>query len=139
VKELVINSLNKAGVPLSGTRIAILGVSYKANVRDVQISPSIKVIKLLKGLNADLAIYDPYYKGEDINGFSLEKSLDDALNGATAIAVLTDHDEFKQLDFKAIGAKNGRLVIIDSRNIYNLDQFPKGTIYCGVGRPLQTM
>jgi|SRR5271157_607013 len=137
VKNLIINSLNKADLPISGTTISILGISYKANVKDIQISPSIKVIALLQELNAKLKIYDPYYKGETINNFEICNSLDEALNETSAIVVLTDHDEFKEIDFNKIMETNGSLILVDSRNIYNLEMLPPGTICCGVGRPLR--
>lgn len=96
-----------------------------------------KVIALLQHLGAKLRIYDPYYKGETINNFKVCNSLDEALNNTSAIAVLTDHDEFKKIDFTKVIEKNKSLILVDSRNIYNSESLPPGTIYCGVGRPIK--
>lgn len=137
VKDLVLNALNKAGIPINGTTVTVLGVSYKADVRDMQISPAVKVIQLLKQLNAKLNIYDPYFKGEQLEGHRVFNTLDEAVEGTCAIVILTDHDEFKHIDFHALGKKLKRLIIIDSRNTYAVNQFPAGTIYCGVGRPMR--
>ncbi|MHA1728375.1 MAG: UDP-glucose/GDP-mannose dehydrogenase family protein, partial [Promethearchaeota archaeon] len=106
-------------------------------VKDIQISPSVKVVKLLQQLDATLKVYDPYYKGENIDDFTVFDSLDEALSGTKAVAVLTDHSEFIDIDFKKFMEKNGQLILIDARNIYNKSNLPVGTIYCGVGRPLQ--
>lgn len=137
VVGLITQSLNEISLPINGTSIGILGISYKANVRDIQISPSVKVINLLQQLGAELRIFDPYYAGEDVENFHVLDNLDEAFQGTKAVAVLTDHAEFRQIDFKKYIDGNKNLIIIDSRNIYNTDRFPSGTIYCGVGRPLQ--
>ncbi|MEX2680059.1 MAG: nucleotide sugar dehydrogenase [Candidatus Sigynarchaeota archaeon] len=137
VKDLVLKALNMAGIPINGTTVTVLGVSYKANVRDIQISPAIRVINLLKQLNAKLKIYDPFFKGEQINGWQGCNSLEEAVSGTSAIIILTDHDEFKRIDFKMLYERVTRMIIIDSRNIYDANTFPEGTIYCGIGRPLR--
>ncbi|MHA1819651.1 MAG: nucleotide sugar dehydrogenase [Promethearchaeota archaeon] len=137
VTELIIKALNEDKKSVNGSRIAILGISYKANVRDIQISPSIKVIELLQQLGADLKIFDPYYKGEEVLNFKVEESIDDTIENADAIAILTDHKEFKDLDFEKLKNKMNSLILVDSRNIYKKEALPKGTIYCGVGQTLQ--
>ena len=129
--------MNKVKIPIKDTTIAILGNSYKANIRDIQISPSIKVIKLLQQLGAKLQIYDPYYEGEGIKNLKICSSLEEAIEGTKAIAILTDHSIFKDIDFKTIKNKNGTLVLIDSRNMCDVKTLPKGTIYCGVGRKIR--
>lgn len=137
VKDLIILALNKAGLSINQTQIAILGVSYKANVRDIQISPSLKVIEYLSQIGANLKIYDPYYAGEKIGAFEISKTLDETISKSKAIAVLTDHKEFLKIDWGSIAQKMGQLILIDSRNIYDINQLPKKTLYCGVGRFLR--
>ncbi len=63
---MIILALNKAGIAIQNATLAILGISYKANVRDIQISPAIKVIGHLKQVNAILKIFDPYYANEKV-------------------------------------------------------------------------
>ena len=138
VRDLVVNALNVAGHPLNGIQVTILGVSYKANVRDVQISPAVKVMRLLVNRRASVRVFDPYYKGEEIDGIRCCDTLEEAVDGAMAIAILTDHDEFKDIDFHAMLAGK-RVAIIDARNIYNGKRFPEGTVYCGVGRPMRVV
>jgi nucleotide sugar dehydrogenase len=136
VKDLVIKSLNMANLPVKGTPICILGISYKADIKDIQISPSLKVIKFLEDLGADLKIYDPFYRDEVIEDYKIFPTIEEAMFETKAVAVLTDHSEFKEIDFDKIIGQNENLILIDARNIYNTSNLPKNTIYCGVGRPI---
>jgi nucleotide sugar dehydrogenase len=138
VTELISNSLNFVGKSVKNSVVAMFGISYKANVRDIQISPAMKVIKYLQQQQADLKVWDPYYMGEKVNNFKVEKTLEEAVKDADCIVVLTDHKEFYQLNFseiQKITKKN--VVLVDTRNIYQLDKLSKGLIYCGVGRKIR--
>lgn len=138
VLDLIINALNYVGLGLKSTKIAVLGISYKANVRDVQISPAMKVIEYLKKQFADVSVWDPYYASEPLDTFTVAKTMEDAVKDARCVVVLTDHKEFLGLNFQALQQLVGeKLVLVDSRNIYETFQLPKGTIYCGVGRNIQ--
>jgi len=128
--DLLIESLNKINMPLKDTKVALLGLSYKANVGDGRESPA-KVIKdLLTEAGADLTIYDPYFIDK-----STVKSLDKALSAVDAILVATGHDEFKKIDHKLLN-KHGVRVVIDGRNIYRSTKdamIKSGVIYQGIG------
>lgn len=156
VLDLITNALNFVGKSIKGTNITALGLSYKANVRDIQISPAVKIIKLLrkkKSYKANIedsqisppvedskvSVYDPYYKGETIESIEVANSLEDVLNFNTeCIVLLTDHDEFKELNFNRIETnETDPLVLVDSRNIYDFDQLPENLVYSGVGRRLR--
>jgi nucleotide sugar dehydrogenase len=138
VVELVTNALNFIGKSVKDSTITILGISYKANVRDVQISPAIKVIHFLQSLGAKIKAWDPYYKGEFVENFQVSPSLDDALEDSDCIVLLTDHTQFNLIDFGVIQQNFSHdLILVDSRNVYDLKKLPKNTIYCGVGRTLQ--
>lgn len=85
--------LNDDGRPVKGTRILILGVSYKAGVGDVRESPAIKIIRLLGELGADLSYHDPHVAKLDDSG--LENSdLEQALGEADLTVIVTSHPEF---------------------------------------------
>mgnify|MGYP006279320295 CR=1 FL=1 len=155
VLDLITNALNFVGKSIRGTNITALGLSYKANVRDTQISPAVKIIKLLrkkKSYEANIqesqisppvevskiSVYDPYYKGETVNNIKVANSLEEALKGTECIVLLTDHDEFKEFDFNQIEIdENDPLVLVDSRNIYDFDELPDNIVYSGVGRRLR--
>ena len=138
VAKLVTNALNFIGKSVKNSTITILGISYKANVRDIQISPAIKVIQFLQSLQAKIKVWDPYYKGEFVENFMVSHSLNEAVENSDCILLLTDHEEFKTIDFSELSEILDReLLLVDSRNIYSEDQLPEGTIYCGVGRMLK--
>ncbi|MHA1522411.1 MAG: nucleotide sugar dehydrogenase [Promethearchaeota archaeon] len=138
VLELIINALNYVGLSVNGATISVLGISYKANVRDVQISPAMRVLDYLIRNFANVKIWDPHYAGELVEGRQIEASLSDAIQDSQCVVVLTDHKEFMNLDFAQIKASMaGKLILVDSRNIYEYYQLPKGTIYSGVGRKIR--
>jgi UDP-N-acetyl-D-glucosamine dehydrogenase len=91
--DKVAGALNDRGRSVSGARIAILGVSYKAGVGDVRESPAIKIMRLLVDRGADLVYHDPYVPA--LPAFGLEsESMQDALKDADVVAILTVHPEF---------------------------------------------
>ena len=66
--ELLEDALNEINKPLSGSSILVLGVSYKPDVKDIQISPIEKIIDILKEKGANILIYDPYFKNSEVFG-----------------------------------------------------------------------
>ncbi len=85
--------LNDNSKPVNGTRILVLGVSYKAGVGDVRESPAIKIIRLLDELGADLSYHDPHVP--DLPESGLENSdLESALAQAELTVIVTCHPEF---------------------------------------------
>merc|ERR1719217_1607656 len=94
---------------VSGKKIAILGFAFKKDTGDTRETPAIDVCKLLLAEKANLAIYDPKVTREqmylDLGKETMDEiEIDDdpyvACAGAHAIAILTEWDEFKKLDFQ---------------------------------------
>ncbi len=125
----VMHGLNEKKIAINGTKVAVLGLSYKPNIDDCRESPSFEIIKALKGYDADVASFDPFVLDR-----STVKSLDDALDGAQAVVIATSHDAFKELTPDYFVEK-GIKVVIDGRNCLPKDEFIKaGIVYKGVGR-----
>ncbi|MGB9771458.1 MAG: nucleotide sugar dehydrogenase [Candidatus Kapaibacteriota bacterium] len=125
----LIDALNNFAKPVKGTRIALLGLSYKPNLGDLRESPALKIKKLLEAREADLVCYDPY-----VAELSNANSLDEALNGAFAILLATAHNDFRILTGEKI-AKYGVKVVVDGRNFLDKDDIKKyGIYYKGIGR-----
>jgi UDP-N-acetyl-D-glucosamine dehydrogenase len=103
--------LNDNGKPVNGTRILILGVSYKAAVGDVRESPAIKIIRLLGELGADLSYHDPHVPELAESGLK-NADLDDALEAADLAVIVTAHPEF---DIPAIVGKSS--LMLDLRGV----------------------
>jgi UDP-N-acetyl-D-glucosamine dehydrogenase len=82
--------LNEASKPVRGSKIAVLGVSYKPGVGDVRESPGLKIVTLLSALGADLRYHDPFVPELPEHGLSSEP-LDDALAGADLALIVTAH------------------------------------------------
>lgn len=115
---------------LAGKKVALLGVSYKANVADERESPAIEVRKLLEEARTDLAVFDPHIKQK-----STVSSLEEALDHAEAIVIATAHTEFAQLNADTL-KKHGVKTVIDGRNILRelKDEFKEAGIhYVGIG------
>lgn len=84
--------LNDAGKAVRGSRVALLGVSYKAGVGDVRESPALKMIALLQGLGADVRYHDPYVPDVPQHGL-VGSSLDAAIEGADVAVIVTAHPD----------------------------------------------
>ncbi len=85
--------LNDAARPVNGSKILLLGVSYKAGVGDVRESPAIKIVKLLTELGADLAYHDPHVPELGEAGLT-NSPLEQALAEAELTVIVTSHPEF---------------------------------------------
>ena len=127
--ELLSDALNNLQKPIKNTRIALLGLSYKADVGDIRESPSLIVRKILEDKGADLRVYDPYFLE-----MSTDKSLEATLDKSEALVICTDHNEFRNLS-PSILAKYGIKVVIDGKNCLNKEAFAgSGVYYKGIGR-----
>jgi UDP-N-acetyl-D-glucosamine dehydrogenase len=90
--EKVSRALNDHSKPVNGSRIAILGVSYKAGVGDLRESPALKIMHLLRERGADLVYCDPYVA--ELPEFGLaSQDLEGALAGCDASVIVTAHPE----------------------------------------------
>lgn len=86
--------LNENAKPVNGTRILILGVSYKAGVGDTRESPAIKIVRLLRELGADVRYHDPHVPELKEAGISNSPDLPSALAEAELSVIITAHPEF---------------------------------------------
>lgn len=128
--DLLIEGLNECKLPLKGTKIALLGLSYKANVGDGRESPAYAIKRLLEESGAILSIYDPYIKTD-----STAASMNEATDGVAGIVIATGHDEFKKIDYTLLKQK-GVKVLIDGRNIFHSIKETienEGIVYKGIG------
>ncbi len=126
---LLADGLNEFSRAIKGTKVALLGLSYKANVGDLRQSPSLVMQKELIEKGADLIIYDPHFPDR-----SNVNSLDEALESVTAVLIATDHNEFKSITPELLQAK-GVNVVIDGKNCLDKESFENsGIAYKGIGR-----
>jgi nucleotide sugar dehydrogenase len=138
VVELVGEALNETGKTIKGSRIAVLGVAYKPDVKDLQLTPIERVVLRLKGMGGKVSIYDPMFKEERVFGQKANGSMTEAVKGADCLVIGTAHDEFRGIDLKKVATLAGkRAAIVDSRNIVTPQEArAAGFAYRGVGRAL---
>jgi len=121
----VVNSLMKKN---EKKKIAVLGVTYKANVDDTRESPAIEIIRLLKEKGYTVAVHDP--KTE--NFVYPLTTLDNAINNANCLLILVDHDDFKKLDPASVGKKMRSKIVIDTRNCIDKNMWMREGFKCRV-------
>lgn len=105
--------MNERGKALRGSRVHILGVTYKKDISDSRESPAIEVIKLLLGLGAEISYSDPYVPALNVKGRKFEaiQLTPEFLRGCDLAIIVTDHSAF---DYPGI-VRNAPLVF-DTRN-----------------------
>ena len=96
---------------IENPKIAAFGVTYKGNVDDVRESPSMEIVEMLQHEGYNIAVYDPHVNNPEY------VDLDTAVTDADIIVVLTDHNEYKNMDLAAIAKKMKHSVLFDTRNI----------------------
>lgn len=124
---------------LKNKKIAVLGLSFKPNTDDMREAPSIVIINELIKRGARVSAYDPVAMENARpvlpKTVSYAKDAYDAARGADAVAVITEWNEFRQLDLVRLARGLKHLVLFDGRNIYEPTRVKQlGFIYYGVGR-----
>lgn len=116
-KHVVARLRKNLGGELSGKRITVLGLTFKAFTDDLRDSPALEIAKELVTLGASVAAYDPQVKSVESLGFELSNSIQDAALHADALLVLTEWPEFREVQpQKIIQGMNGNLVF-DTRDV----------------------
>ena len=134
VVNLLFDALSEASMALNNSTIAILGVSYKPNIHDVQIAPSEEIIRILTEKNAKIKIFDPYFTSQ-VFGLTTEKSISDTLSESDAVILITGHKEFQNLDLKKFSKTMKNSILIDCTGLVKpLDAKENGFIFRGIGR-----
>ncbi len=135
VVNLLEDALSESKIKLDNCVITLLGISYKPNVHDIQIAPSEQIIKLLNERNAKLKIFDPYFNSENVFGYKIEKSIEDALVDSNAVIIITGHKEFEELDLQLIANSMDIPTLIDCTGKINpKNAKSSGIIFRGIGR-----
>lgn len=120
-KQNVVNKLKAVMPDLKGKTIAILGLAFKPNTDDTRFSPTKVIIPLLEKEGATVQVYDPVAENDFMHDFpdlEYKKNAYDATEGADALILMTEWNEFKNLDLNRIKKQLSTPVFIDTRNIY---------------------
>jgi UDP-N-acetyl-D-mannosaminuronic acid dehydrogenase len=137
VLELIQKSLKRNGKNITDATITVLGVTYKANVSDTRYTPAEKIITELLKSRCKVIVNDPK-TNENFNGES-EKDIIKSVTRSDMILILTDHDEFKNLDLSEMKKQmNKNSILIDTRRIFRKEIAEKaGFEYISVGCNIQ--
>ena len=131
--DLVEKGLNEAGRDIKDAKIAILGVAFLENSDDTRNTPSKPLYEILQRKGAKPYLHDPYIRDFEI---PFTKDLNEVIQGADAIVIVTKHKDYFNLDLNSIKNQMRTPVLVDGRNVYQKDDCKKlGFIYKGVGKP----
>ena len=134
VVNLTLDGFKKCNKSIKDSNILILGISYKPDVKDVQLSPAEIIINKLESLGVKIKIYDPYFKGNQVFGINVEHNIDDVLSKVDAAIIVTAHKEFQEINPK-IFRKMKTPILIDSRGIIDtVSANNVGLVFRGLGR-----
>lgn len=123
---------------IKSKRVGMLGLSFKPNTDDLRFAPSLKIIKKLQEEGAKIKVFDP--QGMDkarniLKDVSFAKDPYDAARGCDCLLIVTEWNEFKELDFIKLKKIMRYPLIIDGRNLYDKEKLSKlGFTYRGIGR-----
>ena len=137
-KAMADRVVSALGGNAQGKRIGVLGLTFKPNTDDMRDAPSIPLIEGLQSAGADVVAFDPVGREQAeplLKGIEFAGSAEAAADGADALVIVTEWDEFRALDLNDLASRMRGKLLIDLRNIYNRDEAGEaGLVYHGIGR-----
>ena len=137
-KKFILKKLKSVLWIIKDKTIGVLGLSFKPDTDDIRNAPSMDLINVLQSEGAKIRVYDPQaipkakavLSGVKFCGDSYE-----ACKGADCLLVITEWNEFKELDFSKVKKLLKRPLVVDGRNMYDAQSLEKlGFTYVGIGR-----
>ena len=126
------------GGSLEGKRIAVLGLTFKPNTDDMRDAPSLPLIAGLQQGGASVVAFDPVGREQAqpmLPSVEFAANAYAAAQGADALVIVTEWDEFRALDLTRLAASMRGKALVDLRNVYDQEEADRaGLIHYGVGR-----
>jgi len=123
---------------IRGKTVAVLGLTFKPNTDDTRDSPAIPLITALNDLGALVRVYDPAGMEQAkpaLPAVTYCTSAYSAAEGAAAVVIATEWEQFRALDLARLKSVMARPVIVDLRNIYRVDEMKRANFrYVAIGR-----
>jgi UDPglucose 6-dehydrogenase len=122
-----------------GKTVALLGLTFKPNTDDMRDAPSIPLITALQDMGAKVRAYDP--QGMEparqfVSDVTFCRDAYDCAEGACALVIVTEWEQFRALDFARLKTVMERPVLVDLRNVYRYEEVARhGFAYESIGRP----
>ena len=130
--------INALGGSVRGKKIALLGLAFKPNTDDMRDAPSLAIVASLAGDGAQVHAYDPESMAQArplMPEVTFHDNAYSALEGADALAIVTEWDAFRALDLDRVRSLLKQPIIVDLRNVYRPgDVRKRGFTYVSVGR-----
>jgi len=123
---------------LKGKTIGVLGLTFKPNTDDMRDAPSLDIVAALQAAGAAVQAFDPegHEARQLLPGVTFRDDPYAAAEGADALVIITEWDQFRALDLDRVKLLMKRPVMVDLRNIYKPDDLrARGFAYTSVGRP----
>lgn len=131
--------IEAVGGEVKDKNIAVLGLAFKPNTDDMRESPAITIIHTLVAQGANIRAYDPEAMDEakqQLPDITYCANAYDCIEGADALVIITEWDQFRALDFDRVKSLMTAPVLVDLRNIYSpIRMAEQGFTYISVGRP----
>jgi UDPglucose 6-dehydrogenase len=123
-----------AGGSLEGVKVAVWGLTFKARTDDTRESPALRIVSLLADQGAEVQAYDPAVK-VPVGGVVPAADPYSVCDGARVLAVLTEWDDFRWLDFDKVAGLMETPRVVDARNLLDRPALERrGFSYIGIGR-----
>jgi UDPglucose 6-dehydrogenase len=137
-KAAMAERVRAAAGDLAGKTVGVLGLTFKPNTDDMRDSPSLAIIPALQAMGAKVQAFDPEGMKESAHLFSdvdFKADAYEVADGAAALVIITEWDQFRALDLKRIKSIMAQPVIVDLRNIYRANEVrDAGFTYSSIGR-----
>ncbi len=137
-KRDIVRKLRRSLPDLRGKTVSILGLAFKPDTDDMRDAPAIDIIELLQKDGAVIKAYDPQATENAkkvLKNVEYEKNAYDAVKDADAVVIMTEWNEFKELDLDKLKSLMKAPCMIDARNVYDAGHVKSlGFDYMGVGR-----
>ena len=126
------------GGNLCGSKVAVWGLTFKANTDDLRDSPAIRIVSQLLLEGVSVACFDPMVRGsqKSINGASIHDSIEKSVENSDLILVLTEWSQFGEFDPELISQAMAKRNVFDCRNLLDKEKWEKaGFRFKALGRP----
>ena len=136
--KILLDKIEKALGTVEGKTIGILGLAFKPNTDDIRLAPSIEIISLLQKKKAQIKVYDPVAMDrakEILKNVEYGRDPYEVARGSNALVIVTEWEEFQEIDLERIRDLMVNPVVVDGRNIYEPEKMKElGFIYKSIGR-----
>lgn len=138
-KQMAQKVIAACGGSVEGLKIGILGIAFKPNTDDVRDAPSLVILPELQKAGAKIAAHDPIAQEQAekiLTGIQWEQDPYAVAKDADILVIITEWNEYRQLDLERVAAGMKQKHLVDLRNIYKpADVEPYGFHYVSIGRP----